>query len=166
MAFPVHRDHDAYCLIKTRLYNSKTFLRRKELRTEKKKLWYDTKFSICTKGVYLFIWILCVLVRWRAMSGVSPQRDLPLSPAQKRQAKNSAKRHTHWSICSWALSSPIPRHVWEWDLSHSVYVLCYTLTRTHSIHKISSIECKCQVYTAVSIHTGLVLGVTQTIDSH
>jgi len=26
---------------------------------------------------------------------ISPQRDLPLSPAQNRQAKNPAKRHTH-----------------------------------------------------------------------
>ena len=41
-----------------------------------------------------------------------------------------------------------------------------TLTLTHSIHKIST-ECKGEVYNAVSIHTGLVPGVTQTtIDSH
>ena len=95
MAFPVHRDHDAYCLIKTQLHSSKT-LRRKELKIEKESHWYNTKFCICNTGVYLYIWILCVLVRWRAMSGmISPQRDLPLSPAQKRQTKNPAKRHTH-----------------------------------------------------------------------
>ena len=79
-----------WCLlpIKTQLHNSKTFLRRK---IEKESLWYDTEFCICNKGVYLYVWILCVLVRWRPVSGmVSSQRDLPLSPAQKRQAKNLA----------------------------------------------------------------------------
>ena len=168
MVFPVHRDHDAYCLIKTQLHNSKTFLRRKELKIEKESLWYDTKFSICNEGVYLYIWILCVLERWRPMSGSYLLRATFLYPLHRRETQRTQLRGTLTELSVhdfWVLSSPMSGNG-TYPTQFMCSVTC-TLTLTHSIHKISSIECKGQVYTAVSIHTGLVPGVTQTtIDSH
>ena len=166
MALPVHRDHDAYCLIKTQLHNSKTFLQRKELKIEKESLWYDTKFCICNEGVYLYIAILCVLVRWRPVSGSYLLRETFLYPLHRRDRQRTQLRGTLTEISVHeSLSSDMSSNG-----TYPTQFVCSvtsTLTLTHSIHKISSIECKGQVCTAVSIHTVLVPGVTQTtIDSH
>ena len=138
MAFPAHRDHDAYGLIKTQLHNSKT-LRRKELKIEKESLWYDTKFCICNKGVYLYIWILCALVSWCQVWYLL--RETFLYPLQRRDRQRTQLRGTLTEISVhdvWVLSSPIPRHVWEWNLSHSVYVFCFMHTDANTFHSQSN----------------------------
>jgi len=93
--FPYTGDHNAYCLVKTQLHNSKTFLRREELKLES---YFDViQSSVSATKVRTFSSYICmdpscaceVETRVRI---ISPQRDLPLSPAQKRQAKNPAKR--------------------------------------------------------------------------